>query len=107
VKVTQIPLTIKVFYEGTSKEAPYVAFNPELNISSAGKTKKQAKAMLSEAIRIILDGAQADGTIEVLLEDAKLLIKDHTGTHIPDQSSNQSLFPVSIDTTSHKREVYG
>lgn len=66
----KLPLTIKVFYEGTSKDAPWVSFNPELNVASCGPTEKKARENLKEAIDIVLEGAKKDGNLEELLKES-------------------------------------
>ena len=66
----KLPLTIKVFYEGTSKDAPWVSFNPELNVASCGPTEKKASENLKEAIDIVLAGAKKDGNLEELLKES-------------------------------------
>lgn len=65
-----LPLTIKVFYEGTSKDAPWVSYNPELNVASCGPTEKKAKNNLKEAVGIVLRGAKEDGNLTELLKES-------------------------------------
>ena len=69
------PLTIKIIYEPKAKSAPYVAYNPELDISSCGKNEEEARRMLEEAIQILLGGAKKDGTLNQLLKEAGFLKK--------------------------------
>lgn len=71
----KLPLTIKVFYEGTSKDAPWVSYNPELNVASCGPTEKKARDNLKEAIDIVLKGAKEDGNLEQLLEELGFNLK--------------------------------
>lgn len=71
----KLPLTIKVFYEGTSKDAPWVAYNPELDVASCGPTEKKAWSNLKEAIDLILEGAKEDGNLEELLKDTGFEVK--------------------------------
>lgn len=59
----KLPLTIKVFYEGSSKDAPWVSYNPELNVASCGPTEKKARRNLKEAIDLVLSGAKEDGNL--------------------------------------------
>jgi len=70
-----LPLTIRIFKESTNKEAPFIAYNPELDISSCGMTEEKAQKMLQEAIETLLKGARKDGTLNQLLEEAGLAIK--------------------------------
>ncbi|MGB9706581.1 MAG: type II toxin-antitoxin system HicB family antitoxin [Microgenomates group bacterium] len=69
------PLTIKIIYEPEAKSARYVAYNPELDIASCGKNEEEARRMLEEAIRILLQGAREDGTLDQILEEAGFLKK--------------------------------
>ncbi len=65
-----LPLTIKVFKEGTSKSSPYVAYNPEFDVSSCGKTEGESRKMLEAAIYLVLEGAREDGTFDQLMQEA-------------------------------------
>lgn len=71
----KLPLTIKVFYEGTSKDAPWVSYNPEFKVASCGPTEKKAQENLREAIDLVLEGAKEDGNLEDLLKEAGFDIK--------------------------------
>lgn len=70
-----LPLTIKVFREGSSTENPFIAYNPEFDISSCGKTGIEAEKMLKEAIELVLTGAKKDGTLNQVLEEAGFNLK--------------------------------
>lgn len=72
----KLPLTIKVFYEGTSKDAPWVSYNPEFKVASCGPTPKKAEANLKEAVRGVLKTCEDIGTLESVLNDAGFLVKD-------------------------------
>jgi len=54
MKTGYLPVSIKVFKEGTSKEVPYVAYSPELDLSAAGKDSVSAKKTLHEIINHVL-----------------------------------------------------
>lgn len=58
-----VPFTTKIIYDGSSKDAPYVAYCPELDVSSCGSTADKAREMLSEAIEITVSEAAKDGTL--------------------------------------------
>ena len=66
----KLHLTIKVFYEETSKDAPWVSYNPELNVASCGPTEKKAKENLKKAVEIVLKGAKEDGNLSDLLRES-------------------------------------
>lgn len=70
MQTLNLPLTIKVFFEGSSKEAPFIAYNPEFDISSCGKTEALASKSLEEALNLLIEGAREDGTLNQLLEEA-------------------------------------
>ena len=72
----KLRLTIKVFYEGTSKDAPWVSYNPELNVASCGPTEKKARENLREAIEIVLEGAKQDGNLRELLRESGFEIEE-------------------------------
>src|SRR3990167_8934809 len=72
----KLPLTIKVFYEGTSKDAPWVSYNPEFKVASCGPSPKKAEANLKEAIRGVLETCDDIGTLEQLMQEAGFLIED-------------------------------
>ena len=72
----KLPLTIKVFYEGTSKDAPWVSYNPEFQVASCGPTPKKAEANLKEAIRGVLETCEDIGTLEEVMQDAGFLLED-------------------------------
>lgn len=50
-----ISFVVKVTYDRTSKDAPFVAYSPEFDIASAGPSKEEAKRNLAEAIELAYD----------------------------------------------------
>ena len=74
----QIEFDMIVFEEDKS----YVAYCPELDISSCGNTVEQAKEMLKTAIRLFLEEAEKMGTLEEVLEEANYK-KDTSGKWLP------------------------
>lgn len=72
----KLPLTIKVFYEGTSKDAPWVSYNPEFKVASCGPTPKKAESNLKEAVRGVLETCEDIGTLESVLNEAGFLVVD-------------------------------
>lgn len=69
VKIT-LPLTIKIIYEKEASSSPFVAYSPELDISSCGASETEAQDNLYEAIELLLIGAVEDGVLEELLQEA-------------------------------------
>ena len=72
----KLPLTIKVFYEGTSKDAPWVSYNPEFKVASCGPTPQKAEANLKEAIKGVLETCEDIGTLEDVMQEAGFLVED-------------------------------
>ena len=66
----QFPITIKIIYEKEAKDAPYVAYIPEFDISSCGKTEKKAKTNVKEALEILLEEAKKKNKLQELLLEA-------------------------------------
>ena len=65
-------LTYKVWREGKH----YVAYSPELEVASQGKTREAAERMIKEAIRLFLDSARKKGTLSEILESAGFVRKE-------------------------------
>ena len=72
----EVPLTVKITQDKQSKSAPWVAYNPELDVASCGPTQDKAKKNLTEAIGIILNGAAEDGNLKDLLLEAGFEINE-------------------------------
>lgn len=71
----KLPFTVKVFIDNSSRDAPWVAYNPELDVASCGPTQKKARENLKEALDIVLTGAKKDGNLEELLKNAGFTVK--------------------------------
>jgi predicted RNase H-like HicB family nuclease len=67
-KVTglEIALTVEVWKEGQT----HVAYAPELDVSSCGKTASQAKSHLREAVFLFIEEAAREGTLQEMLREA-------------------------------------
>jgi len=63
------PLAIKITIDERSKDAPFIAYAPELDIASCGKTEKKARQNLIEAISITLDEIDKKGKLEEFLQE--------------------------------------
>lgn len=64
-------LTVKTWQEGKN----FVAYNPELDIASQGKTDAQAQENLREAVDLFLETTKKMGTLTQVLEEAGFLVK--------------------------------
>jgi hypothetical protein len=62
----EITLSAQVWKEGTS----YIAYSPELDISSCGKTAAQAKSSLRQAVSLFMEQAARMGTLATILEES-------------------------------------
>jgi len=62
----EVNLTVMVWKE----EQPYVAYAPELDVSSCGRTANQAKSRLREAISLFVEDAARRGTLEDILSES-------------------------------------
>ncbi len=73
-----IEFDIIVFKE----DKAYVAYCPELDISSCGNNIEHAKEMLKTAVRLFVEEAEKMGTLEDILNEANY-VKDSSGKWIP------------------------
>ena len=62
----QFTYTTQVFKEGKT----YVAYSPEIDLSSCGRTANQARQRLHQAIELFLDEAKRLGTLTDVLAEA-------------------------------------
>lgn len=87
-----IPLDYEVivFKENTA----YVAYCPELDISSCGSTIEQAKEMVKTAVRLFLEEARKMGTLEEILYESGYK-KDASGRWIPPKLVATELVSIS------------
>jgi predicted RNase H-like HicB family nuclease len=63
--------SIRILKEGGT----YVAHAPELDVSSCGGTKERALKNLKEAVRLFLEEAEKLGTLEGILEEARMRVQ--------------------------------
>lgn len=64
---TLLPLTIKIMVDKHSKDAPFIAYTPELDVASCGPTEEKARANLREATSILLEEIQKKGQLKEFL----------------------------------------
>jgi len=65
------------------EDASYVAYCPELDISSCGNSVEHTKKMLKTAIRLFLEEAEKMNTLEDILDEANYK-KDANGKWSPE-----------------------
>jgi predicted RNase H-like HicB family nuclease len=61
-----IPYTVHTFKEGDT----YVAYVPELDLSSCGATNDEARKNIKDAVQGFLESCAEMGTLEEILEEA-------------------------------------
>ena len=61
-----IHFTARIFKEGRQ----YVAYSPELDVSSCGGSPAKAKRNLLEAVRLFLEEAERMGTLARILQES-------------------------------------
>ncbi len=64
-----LPLTVKIIVDKHSKDAPFVAYTPELDVTSCGPTEEKARRNLQEAVTITLEEVKKKGQLNELLEE--------------------------------------
>ena len=67
----KLDFRIEIFKENKQ----YVSVAPELNVSSVGKTKGEAKVSLREAVELFLEECKRMGTLEEVLTEAGFKIE--------------------------------
>ena len=85
-----IDYDIIVFQE----DETYVAYCPELDISSCGDTVDKAKEMLKIAVNLFLEEAERMGTLTDILDEAGYR-KDSSGRWLPPRLVATELVSVS------------
>ena len=68
-------LTSKIWKEGKY----YVAYNPELEVASQGKTLEEAEKMLKEALDLFIKTAKKIGTLNQVLVETGFVKKEKDG----------------------------
>ncbi len=89
---TMLPLTVKIIIDKRSSDASYVAYTPELDVSSCGPTEQKARQNLKEAVGIVLDEIQKNGKLEEVLQELGFQ-KDKQGWIPPSVSFEPFYFP--------------
>lgn len=74
----QIDFDIIVYRENET----FIAYCPELDVSSCGNTINHAKEMLRTAVRLFLEEVEKMGTLNEILSEANY-VKDTSGRWIP------------------------
>ncbi len=72
----------------------FVAYCPELDVSSCGNTVEQSKDMLKTAVRLFLEETEKMGTLDDILEESRYR-KDANGRWLPPRLIATELVSVS------------
>lgn len=64
------------------EDKAYIAYCPELDISSCGNDVEHAKEMLKTAVKLFIEEAEKMGTLNDILEESKYS-KDTSGRWLP------------------------
>ena len=70
---------LKFTSEIWAENGMFVAYNPELDISSCGRTVEEARQNLSQALRLFLEETKKMGTWRTVLEEAGFAEKESEG----------------------------
>ena len=66
---TIYPLTIKIMQDRRSKDAPFVAYNPEIDVASCGPSEEKARKNLFQAIQIVVKEVKRKGKLVEFLKE--------------------------------------
>lgn len=87
---TMVPLTVKIIIDKRSKDAPFIASTPELDVSSCGPTEEIARQNLKVAVKIFLTEIQRQGKLKELL--IELGFQKNKGGWVPPSLSFESFY---------------
>lgn len=71
-EMRDISFTVHLFKEGDV----YVAYVPELDVSSCGDTPEQARKNIQDAVRVFLETSEEMGTLKDILEESGYRLED-------------------------------
>lgn len=89
----QLDFDMVVFQEGDS----YVAYCPELDVSSCGRDADEARRNLKTAVRLFLEEADKLGTLDQILQEAGYL-PDNQGGYRPPRLVATEVATVAVGT---------
>lgn len=64
-----LPLTIKIMVDKNSKDASFIAYTPEVDVSSCGPTEEKARQNLKQAVKIVLEELHKKGALKGFLQE--------------------------------------
>lgn len=87
----ELVLKIQIAKEGGT----FIAYAPELDISSCGHTLMEAEKNLQEAVQLFIETAREHGTLEEILEESGFIKKHDSILEGPEIVSRNSMqFPL-------------
>lgn len=88
----QINVPVSYFKEDKS----FVAYTPALDISSAGKTLKEAEKNIAEAVSIFMEEILTHGTLNEVLASLGWKKISRTNTWMPPIFVSHGMLPVTV-----------
>ena len=64
-----LPMTIKITLDKRSKDAPFIAYVPELDVASCGPTEEKARKNLHESVKILMQEVENKGKLTEFLKE--------------------------------------
>ena len=87
-----IQFTVQIFKEGRS----FVAYTPELDVSSCGGNLDRAKSNLLQAVRLFLEEADKMGTLKQIFEEAGFTKHKQTLQSPKFVTSKRATLPLAV-----------
>jgi len=69
----QYSITIKIIHEPEATDAPYVAYIPEFDVSSCGKTEMEAARNVKEVLKITIEEVKKAKKMRAFLGELGIL----------------------------------
>src|SRR6185503_10614488 len=91
LRIMKIQFTSQIFREARM----YVAYSPELDVSSCATTEAKAQKNLVEAVRLFLEEADKKGTLDQILKEAGFVRRKQTLVGPRPVTSRQVTVPLS------------
>ena len=88
----KIQFTSQIFREGQM----YVAYSPQLDVSSCATTETKAQKNLLEAVRLFLEEAEKKGSLDQILQEAGFVRHRKTLVGPRPLTTRQVTVPLSI-----------
>lgn len=90
---TVLPLTVKIMVDKRSKDAPFIAYTPELDVASCGSTEENARKNLHETVKITIAEIENKGKLTDFLKEMGFQ-KEKSHWRSPRVSFEPFFFPV-------------